>query len=201
MALGGRDILTVISRSLEAGVDIIQFRDKEAGDREFLETGRKIKRLLDKKGVLFIVDDRVDMALELDSDGVHLGEKDMAAEKARGILGRKKIIGLTAHSKAEMHKAIKEGADYISIGPVFSTPMKPSYKAIGLEPIRLASRELEVPFVAIGGINESNIRSVVDSGAKRIAVVRAVLSAEDPFVATGNLIKKIHDTARTCKTK
>ena len=202
-ALKGKDVVSIITTSLKAGIDIIQFRDKEASDKEFLETGRKIKDLARKKKALFIVDDRVDLALALDSDGVHLGQDDMPVEIARKILGRKKIIGLSTHSIPQIRKAAKEKVDYISVGPVFSTPTKPDYKEVGLKLIRFAKKEVKIPFVAIGGINESNIRSVVLAGAGRVAIVRAILSKKDSYKAMKNLIKlnKKYDTIKTCKTE
>ncbi|MFC1624290.1 thiamine phosphate synthase [Candidatus Omnitrophota bacterium] len=186
-ALNGKDITLTISQALKAGIDIIQYRDKEATDREFLETGKKIKDLLSKKDVLFIVDDRVEVALALDADGVHLGQEDMPVKVARSILGTKKIIGLSTHSMRQMREGGKLDVDYISVGPVFSTPTKPDYRAIGLELIEIASQELKIPFVAIGGIDESNIEDVSRAGARRIAVVRAILSSKDPFAAAKGL--------------
>lgn len=189
-ALKGKDVIKTLSSSLEAGIDIIQFRDKEASDREFFDIGKKIKDLLNKKDVLFIIDDRVDMALALDSDGVHLGQADMPVKEAREILGREKTIGLSTHSVEQLRHAMTEDIDYISVGPVFSTPTKPDYKAVGIELVKIAAKESRVPFVAIGGIDESNIKDVFSAGAKRAAVVRAILSADDPFLATKKLIEE-----------
>lgn len=187
----GRDLISTISRSLEAGVDIVQFRDKRASDKEFLALGKKIKRLTEEQGALFVVNDRVGLALEMNSDGVHLGDGDMSVEAARKALGRERIIGFSTHSIAEMRDAAQKDADYISIGPVFATPAKPGHKAIGLEPIKTASRELRLPFVAIGGINESNVKDVVSAGAKRVAVIRAIMSDSDPCAAARTLIQKL----------
>lgn len=196
-ALKGKDIIATLSRSLEAGIDIVQLRDKEASDREFFDIGRKIKNLLRRKKTLFVIDDRVEMALALDSDGVHLGQDDMPVAVVRKMLGRRKIIGLSTHSIDQMRAAVKKDVDYISIGPVFPTPTKPDYRPVGLELVRIAAKESRIPFVAIGGIDETNIEGVVAAGAKRIAVVRAILSAEDPFIAT----KRLYDTVRVRKTE
>lgn len=190
-ALKGKDVISTLAHSVNAGIDIIQYRDKEATDREFIEIGRKIKNLIKRKNVLFIVNDRVDLALRLDSDGVHLGQDDIDVELARKILGRKKIIGLSTHSIIQLRKASKTDVDYISIGPVFSTSTKPGYKAIGLGPVKIAATQIKKPVVAIGGIDRSNIKDVVSAGARRVAVVTAILSSEDPFLATKDLIGKL----------
>ncbi|MBU1062101.1 MAG: thiamine phosphate synthase [Candidatus Omnitrophica bacterium] len=189
--LKGRDIIVTLSRAIAAGVDIIQYRDKDASDREFLETGTEIKNLTERKKALFIVNDRVDLAIQLDSDGIHLGQEDMSVGEARRLLGKDKIIGISTHSIAQLYEAAKKDVDYISIGPIFGTSIKPDYNAIGLEPLRIAANEIKIPFVAIGGINESNLDTVVSAGAKRIAVVRAILSSEDTFLATKKLADKL----------
>lgn len=189
--LGGRDIISILSGVIEAGVTMIQYRDKKSTDKEFRETANRIKSLLKGKDVLFIVNDRVDLAVALDTDGVHIGQEDMPVEKARKALGTKKIIGFSTHSLTQMLEARDRDVDYISVGPVFPTETKPGYAPVGLGLVRSAARELEKPFVAIGGINSANIRDVVAAGAKRIAVVRAVLSAKDPFLAAKDLIEAV----------
>ena len=182
---------------MEAGLDIIQFRVKNTPFKEALDIARSIKNLLKGKEVLFIVNDNIDLALSLDSDGIHLGQNDTLPEEARKLLGEKKIIGLSTHSINQMREAVKKDIDYISIGPIFPTPTKPDYKSIGLEIIKTAAKEINIPFVAIGGIDESNIKDVIVMGAKRVAVVRAILSSNDPFTATKNL----YETIRACKTE
>jgi len=131
-----------------------------------------------------------------------LGQDDVTVEKARKIIGKRKIIGLSTHSVSEAHEAAKREVDYISVGPVFTTPTKPGYRPIGLRLLNILATKTKIPFVAIGGIDESNLEAVLASGAKRIAVVRAILSSKDPFLAAKNLVRKIkNDSIRTCKTK
>src|SRR3989338_278972 len=190
--LEGMDIVSIVTRVLAAGVDMIQLRDKESTDKEFFETGRKIKNILERKGVLFIVNDRVDLAASLDTDGVHIGQEDMPVENARKILGREKVIGLSTHSLTEMREAQDRDVDYISVGPVFHTETKPDYTPVGVGLVSSAARESQKPFVAIGGINRENIKDIVAAGARRVAVVRAVLSAKDPFSAAKNLIEAVN---------
>ncbi len=182
---------------MEGGTDIIQFRVKNTPFKEALDIGNSIKNLIKGRETLFIVNDNIDLALSLDSDGIHLGQNDTPPEEARKLLGEKKIIGLSTHSVNQMREGAKLDIDYISIGPVFSTPTKPDYKPVGLELIKTALKEISIPFVAIGGINEVNIKDVALAGAKRIAVVRSILSSKDPFTATKNLYESI----KTCKTE
>jgi len=189
-ALEGKDLFDILSCSLKAGLDMVQFRDKEASDRGFLETGFKIKELLKHKA-LFIINDRVHAALALDADGVHLGPQDMPLAAARKILGKKKIIGFSARSLEEAMDAQKQAIDYIAIGAVFKTPVKPGYKIAGLETLKQAVNMIKIPLVAIGGINESNIKEVRAAGVRRIAVVRAILEAKSPYLATKSLLGKI----------
>ncbi|MCX5687328.1 MAG: thiamine phosphate synthase [Candidatus Omnitrophica bacterium] len=189
-ALEGRDLFNILSCSLKAGLDMVQFRDKETSDRDFLETGFKIKELLKHKA-LFIINDRVHAALALDADGVHLGPQDMLVATARKILGKKKIIGFSANSFKEALEAQKQAVDYIAIGAIFKTPIKPGYKVAGLEALKQAVNMIKIPLVAIGGINESNIKEVRSMGVKRMAVVRAILEAKNPYLATKRLLEKI----------
>ena len=188
-ALKGKPLLPIISSALDGGVDIIQLRVKNTPFKEALDIGRAIKNLLKGREALFIVNDDIDLAVSLDSDGIHLGQNDTPPEAVREALGRKKIIGLSTHSMAEAREAVKKDIDYISIGPVFPTPTKPDYKAVGLEAVKNVSKEINIPFVAIGGIDESNIKEVVAAGAKRVAVVRAILSSDEPFLATRSLLR------------
>ncbi len=188
--LKGRDL--ILSSSLKAGLDMVQFRDKEASDKDFLETGFKIKELL-KHRALFIINDRVHMALALDADGVHLGSQDMPAVTARKILGKKKIIGFSAHSIEEALDAQERAVDYIAIGAIFKTPIKPDYNITGLDILRQAAKKIKISLIAIGGINESNINDVAAAGVKRIAVIRAILEAQDPYLATKRMLKACHD--------
>lgn len=188
--LKGRDLFEALSGSLKAGLDMVQFRDKEASDADFFKTGLRIKGLLKNKA-LFIINDRVHMALALDADGVHLGPTDMPIEIARKILGRKKIIGFSAGSLKEALEAQKQAVDYIAIGAIFHTPVKPDYRKAGLKTLEQAVKKIKIPIVAIGGINKANIKEVAAAGVKRIAVVRAILEAKNPYLATKNLLERI----------
>ena len=186
----GSNLFDILSCSLKAGLDMVQFRDKEASDEDFIKTGLKIKDLLKNKA-LFIINDRVHMALALDADGVHLGPMDMPVGIARKILGKKKIIGFSVSSLKEALEAQEQAVDYIAVGAIFQTPVKPNYKIAGLEILRQVAKKIKTPIVAIGGINETNIKAVAATGVKRIAIVRAILKSENPYLATINLLERI----------
>lgn len=187
--LKGRDLFNVLSGSLNAGLDMVQLRDKTASDISFFETGLKIKKLLKGKA-LFIINDRVHMALALGADGVHLGPTDMPVKTARRILGKKKLIGFSVSSLNEALGAQKQPVDYIAVGSIFKTPVKQDYKLVGLETLKQIAKKIRIPLVAIGGINQTNIKEVRTLGVKRIAVVRAILKAKNPYLATKNLLKR-----------
>lgn len=178
-ACGQRDLVYVAKEAIAGGADVIQLRDKEAATKTLIENGRSIRALTRKTEVLFIINDRSDIAKAVDADGVHLGQDDLPIEVARSILGRGKIIGLSTHSLLQAKAAQKNGADYIGVGPIFTTPTKPEYKAVGVDLIKKVRGEIEIPFVAIGGIDESNIDEILAAGASRVAVVRAVCGAKD----------------------
>ncbi len=187
----GRDLAYLAKEAIAGGADIIQLRDKEASARELIKTGLAIRGFTLKKKVLFIVNDRPDIAFAVDADGVHLGQGDLPIETARALLGRKKIIGISTHSLRQAAEAQKRGADYIGVGPVFPTPTKPDYDAVGLDLIKSVKARIKIPFVAIGGIDRFNIDKVVSAGAIRVAVVRAVCGAADIRRAAGILKERL----------
>ena len=186
-----RDLVYIAGEAIAGGADVIQLRDKESAAGEIVEAGRAIRKAIGKNKVAFIVNDRPDIALAVGADGVHLGQDDMPVMAARSILGKDKIIGLSTHSLEQAAEAQNSGADYIGVGPVFSTPTKPGYKAVGLELIKKVKNISRVPFVVIGGIDESNIDDVIAAGGSRVAVVRAVCAAEDIREAAKRLKDKL----------
>lgn len=174
-----RSFFEVARSAIEGGADCIQLRDKELSTLELIKEGKKLRDLTRRSGTIFIVNDRADIALAVDADGVHLGQEDLPIAIARQILGTTKIIGRSTHSLPQAIEAEQQGADYIGVGPIFATPTKPTYPAVGLDLIRQVSEHIRIPFVAIGGIDAGNIESVLEAGAKRVAVVRAVVGADD----------------------
>lgn len=184
----------VIGKLLSGGVDAVQLRSRSLTDRAFLELGKKVKDLCARHDALFLVDNRIDLAVALDADGVHVGHEDIPALTAREMIGHRKILGVSTHAVPEALEAQKQGADYVSCGPLWATPTKPSYPAVGLGLIGLYNAALRVPFVAIGGIEEKNVDYVVEAGATRMAIVRALFNAADPKKAAEFFRSKILQT-------
>lgn len=190
-ALGVRDPLRVAEAAIHGGADCIQWRDKNSTDAEFLTVARSLRELTLRKGALFVVNDRVSVAQLVHADAVHLGHLDLPVEEARRLVGDSMAIGRSTHSLQEALQAQTQGADYIGVGPVFSTPTKPDYPAVGLELIRRVAESVQIPWVAIGGIDLSNLPLVLSAGAYRVAVVRAVVNASDPASAASALKKHL----------
>ena len=175
-----KTVLEDVESALKAGVKIVQYREKEKNTREMIEEAEKINRLCKKNNALFIINDRVDIALAVDADGIHLGNDDMPYHTARKILGNKKIIGLTVHNAGEAVKAEKEGADYIGVSPIFKTQTKTDAgKPGGIKLIEEIKCKVKIPFVAIGGINKTNIKDVLKAGAKSAAIISAIVTKAD----------------------
>lgn len=165
-------ILNLARKIKGLGADIIQLRDKVSKKKDVIKEAVLLSKLLSNSNTLFIVNDYLDIAKISDSDGLHLGQTDTSIETARRILGKDKIIGISCHNLKQAMTAQTKGADYISIGPVFPTPVKPEYKPLGLKLIKKVKKKIRVPFFAIGGINQDNIDEVLTAGASRIAVCR-----------------------------
>jgi thiamine-phosphate pyrophosphorylase len=189
------DLPGFLDAILGAGVDLIQLREKDAEARDLLRWGRVFKETADRHGALFIVNDRPDVALALEADGVHLGQDDLPPAVAREILGPQAIIGLSTHGPEQWDGASRE-ADYLCTGPVWETPTKQGRPAVGLDAIRYAAKSEERrPWFAIGGIDPDNLPEAVDAGAIRIVVVRAVTEAKDPGVAVRSLLDRLPSAA------
>jgi len=185
----GRDIEWIVKEAVRGGVSIVQLREKDCSTREFVSLARSLKALLSPLGVPLIINDRVDVALASDADGVHIGQSDMLYSDARKLLGRGKIIGLSVENMEELYEANKiEDLDYIAASPVFATPTKTdTAKPFGLEGLREVVRESSHPVVAIGGMNHKTATEVLKCGANGIAVVSAIVSADSPKDAAQEL--------------
>ncbi len=168
-----------VALSIKSGVDIVQLREKNTTSKRFIYLAQRIRELTSHFGAAFIVNDRVDIAKISNADGVHLGQDDIPVSYAREILGDNAIIGVSTHCPEHAKKAITDGADYIGVGPVFKTPTKPSKDPVGLEYVKWAADNVNIPFFAIGSIDTANIKEVVEAGAKRVAVIRAIMYADD----------------------
>lgn len=174
-----RDVARVASKIIDAGASCIQLRDKISSDRTLLEEARDIKKITDESGSIFIINDRVDIAIAIDADGVHLGQDDLPCRCAREILGNDKIIGVSTHSIEQARGAQSAGADYIGVGPIFPTKTKPLLSAIGLDIVRRISREIDIPALFIGGIDLENIEKIIENGGRRFAIASAILNSRD----------------------
>jgi thiamine-phosphate pyrophosphorylase len=169
-----------IEAALRGGVDIVQLRCKDAPDRDVLAAAERFASVCRRHGVLFIVNDRPDLAAACGADGVHVGQDDMSTAAARAVVGDDRIVGLSTHSPAQIDGAASAPIDYIGVGPVHATPTKPGRPAVGLTLISYAAAHATLPWFAIGGINASNIGAVLDAGAERAVVVRALTQSANP---------------------
>ena len=191
------EFLSVIEKSIEGGVDIIQLREKNEKESKVLELAKEIKKLINKTNVLFIINDRIDMALAADADGVHLGQDDLSVSEARKITPDGFLIGLSTHSIEQGQSGLKYGADYLGVGPVFPTPTKPNYKAAGLEYVEWAAKNLkDISWFAIGSIDETNIDKVINASVRKIAVVRAIMNSKDPLTTTKLLKRRLKENKK-----
>jgi thiamine-phosphate pyrophosphorylase len=177
----GRSHVEIARAAIAGGADAIQLRDKQAEGRRLFELAVEIRRLCRSQGVAFVVNDRVDVALAADADGVHVGQADLPAPEARRLLGRARILGVSAATPEEAARAERDGADYVGFGPVYEARgTKPDATApLGLAALAEARRRCSLPLVAIGGIDTQRAAEVVRSGASGVAVISAVVAAAD----------------------
>ena len=185
------ELLKVLEAALKGGLTLVQYRDKDAPDKERLEKAHQICQLCHRYNALFIVNDRVDIALAVDADGVHLGQQDAPVAFARDILGKHKIIGISTTNKQELNQAIAQRADYVGVGPFYETPTKPGKASVSAEYIDYVKAKCPVPWFAIGGINLNNLNEVLTTGAQRVAVVRAIMQAEQPMLITRQFLSQL----------
>ncbi|MBD2605020.1 thiamine phosphate synthase [Scytonema hofmannii FACHB-248] len=186
------NLLSTVEAALKGGLTLLQYRDKTADDTVRLEQAMKLRQLCHSYGALFIMNDRVDLALAVDADGVHLGQQDMPIAIARQLLGPQRLIGRSTTNSKEMQGAITDGADYIGVGPVYETPTKVGKAATGVEYVSYAAKNSPIPWFAIGGIDPNNINEVIDAGAERVAVVRSLMEAEQPTLVTQYLLSQLY---------
>ena len=176
-----------INQLVEAGVCLIQFRDKTLSDREHIAAGERLSQLIESKPTAWIMNDRVDLAIAAGADGVHLGQDDMPIEMARKMMGAGRAIGISTHSIEQARDAVLRGADYIGVGPVFKSQTKEFKEFVGVDLISKVAQEIKIPAFAIGGINLKNAHQVRDAGLSRVAVSGVVSTADD----AGDVVKKL----------
>ncbi len=189
----GRDNIEVVKEMLESGIKIIQYREKDKSALEKYRQCVKIREMAALHDALFIINDQIDIALSVEADGVHLGQDDLPIEKARELTGEKMVIGLSTHSPEQAADAIRRGADYIGVGPIFKTYTKKDVcDPVGLTYLEYAAKNVNIPFVAIGGIKLHNINTVKEKGAKCIALVTEIVGAE----SIPEMIRNIRDNLK-----
>ena len=193
----GRSLEEVVSEAVKGGVTIVQLREKDTSTGEFIEIAFRLKNILEPYNVPLIINDRVDVALAVDADGLHIGQSDMPYNIARKLLGPDKIIGLSVENMDDLLRANKLDVDYVGISPVYVTPTKTdTAEPFGLEGLRKAVELSVHPTVAIGGMNADTIADVIEAGADGVAVVSAICSAVFPCFAAEELsaiIKSVQD--------
>ncbi len=182
-----------VRAALAGGVAVVQLREKEMPERRLLELGRRVRVWTRETGALFIVNDRADLAVASDADGVHVGQDELPVKETRAIVGPRRLVGVSTHTLEQARKAVLDGADYLGVGPVFPSATKSFDTLAGLELVREVAAEISLPWFAIGGIDVENVAAVVEAGARRIAVSHAILSAEDPRAAAATLCKQLNE--------
>jgi thiamine-phosphate pyrophosphorylase len=180
--------LDVAPAALRGGVDVVQLREKGAGDDEIVAAGRALRALCDEHGAMLVINDRADLAVACSADGVHVGQDDEPAGAVREAVGDGLFIGLSTHSPEQIDAAERDpDVDYLGVGPVYETATKPGVEPVGLELVRYAASHVRKPWFAIGGIDSACVQAVADAGAERVAVVRAIRDAADPGAAAAAL--------------
>ncbi|MGG1876744.1 thiamine phosphate synthase [Paenibacillus cisolokensis] len=187
----GRDLVEVMEEAILGGADILQFRDKTSSKAEMLHKAKALRVLTRKYGIPYIVNDDVELALEVDADGIHLGQGDMPIEEARRRVGGK-IIGISTHALEEARLAEQQGADYIGAGPVYATKTKAdAVSPVGLSYITEVAENISIPFVAIGGIKLSNVDEVIRAGARRVCAISEIVGSDDVAGTCRAFIEKL----------
>jgi len=187
----GRPKLEVIASALRGGVRLVQYRDKELSNAEFEAEARTALALCRKLGATFILNDRVDIAVKIGADGVHLGQGDMPPKEARSLLGPRAILGLSTHNESEVLAAQKEPLSYINIGPMFSTNTKEHLQTLGLEEVLRLARLSKHPWTTMGGIKREHLRALFTQGVRTIALVTTISLAKDVEKETRILLEEI----------
>ena len=190
-ALRGRSHVEAARQAIRGGATAVQLRDKLSTKRELLPVAQQLKSLCAENNVLFIINDHLDLALASDADGLHLGQDDLPIRVARKLLATDKLLGCSTRTVEQAIAAEREGADYVAVGSIYPTPSKETAVAVGLERLRQVRQAVSLPVVAIGGITRDNAAEVIAAGASSIAVISAVLHAEDIEKATRELAAKV----------
>jgi thiamine-phosphate pyrophosphorylase len=193
----GRNTLEIVKAAVDGGATVVQLREKDCSTREFIEQAFAIKNFLKARKVPLIINDRLDIAQAVEADGVHLGQTDMPLDMAKDILGDSMLIGISAESLEDAVAAEKGGADYLGVSPIYATPTKTDTEPpLGLAGLRKIRKAVRLPLVGIGGLNKENSADVIRSGADGVAVVSAIVAADDPEAAASALKQVIAEARK-----
>ena len=190
------DLTSVCKTVLENGATFLQIREKDLDEETFEQEAEALKQLCAKYHIPFVVNDSVEIALDIDADGVHVGQSDIKGRDIRSMIGNEKILGISAGTVEEAVAAEKAGADYIGVGAVFDTSTKKNARNLSMEKLKEISESVSIPVVAIGGISASNIMELTNSGVDGVAVVSAIFAAENPGEATAKLLELSKEMVR-----
>ena len=185
------DWYSTVERALAGGVSVVQLREKELSDREIVERGRQIAKLTKESAAIFIMNDRPDLALLANADGVHVGQEELSVHQVRQIIGEKLLIGVSTHHIDQARQAVSDGADYIGVGPTFPSNTKAFSETMGLEFVKRVASEISIPWYAIGGIGIENLSAVLEAGASRIALTAEICGADDPKLVAQTLMEQL----------
>ena len=197
MQTAGRALPAVVADALRGGLRAVQLREKDLAGRQLFELAGELRTLTHEYGAQLLINDRIDIALAVGADGVHLGRASLPVAVARRILGSARIIGYSAHGLDEARQAERDGADFVTFGPVYATPSKAAYgEPLGLARLAEVARSLTIPVFALGGVNISSAREVMSAGARGVALISAIIAARNPTAETESLLRIIahHDT-------
>ena len=185
----GRNLEFVVEEALRGGVRAVQLRDKGASTKELYETAYELRRLTSRYGAKLFINDRADVALAVDADGVHIGSASLPLYKVRRLLGERKLIGVSCHNQTQAITAQEMGADFITFGPVYHTPSKAEYgEPVGLAKLATVAELLQIPVFALGGVKQENCAEAVACGVRGVALISGILSAAEPREAAKRLL-------------
>lgn len=189
--VGSKDFYQSIEQAILGGVTFLQLREKMLSSREFYNTAKKVKEIAKLHNIPFVINDRLDIALAVDADGLHIGQEDLPVETARSLLGPRKLIGVSTATIEEAVIAERGGANYLGVGAIFPTGTKDDADVVELEQLRQIKLAVNIPVVAIGGINDTNVQSVMNMGIDGVSVVSAILAKNDTRQAASRLLELI----------
>ena len=188
----GREISRVVEEALKGGVKAVQLREKDLTSRDLYAIAYELRKLTAHHDARLFINDRIDIALAVGADGVHLGTSSIPVHRARKILGDKRLIGVSCHNRVSALNAQEKGADFITFGPVFYTPSKAAYgDPVGVDKLAEIVELLRIPVYALGGVNRKNVSQVIEAGAHGIALISAILAADDPHAETKSLLSTL----------